>query len=836
LREGWRAWLALAAIGLLLPCSLVAAAEPTPESATDSTVHAGGGRAETRDDPAPAADHGAASPVGHGPVPGTAGFLTELETVVVTARRRPELEYETPVSVTTLDADTMRAAQVLSVTDLVGLVPNLVYYTTGSGQDGTPFIRGVGSQPAVFLDNGVATYVDGVYLARAVGSVLDVVDFEQVEVLRGPQGTLFGKNTIGGAINVTTAKPHDRREASAYVRAGTFGEVDTKAVLNLPLADGLYSRLSFASFNDGGYTTNTLTGEDWSDQNTLVFYGALRWEPLRDLTFDLTGTWSRDHATGLGGQCRFVPESAQVNPKTGETNNPFNAFLPAGYRAACNRSEPYRFESELGSPIADLESYGTWGVLDWDLGRAGPLDLGLRYTGSWREQVQRARSDLDMTGFPVFTYRALGGTSALEGEPAFQQQVQQEVELSATGWDDRLSLVSGAFLYWEDVDEEAALLFLPGNGLLDSLGGSTVNTNLVSNRTWALFGQATFDVTDWLSLTGGLRYTQEWRSLSRRVAIPRSLDPVVPVLTDFSADDTFGAWTPTASVAFETPSTWLAATRVVDWAMPYFTYARGFTAGGINGAGRSDSPLEAKAFEPEYANSYEWGLKTLAFGKRLGLNVDYFLLDREDQQVPQLVQDRSACAGNDPNCVPPTLSIITNAARSRTRGFEAELHAMPLDGLLLTGGAGYTLGRFLDYPGAVDSITNATINRAGQRFPFVPEWTTHVGAQYTWPLPDLGGPFWLRGTLTPRVDWSYVSSIFYFNPELTELVQPGYNVVDLRLAFDFNGDRSQVAFWMKNAGDAAYFTNAFSSARLTGSVVRYYAPPRTVGVELSQRF
>jgi len=245
-----------------------------------------------------------------------------------------------------------------------------------------------------------------------------------------------------------------------------------------------------------------------------------------------------------------------VNPKTGETNNPFNGFLPAGYRSACNRSEPYRFESELGSPIADLESYGTWGVLDWDLGRAGPLDLGLRDTGSWREQVQRVRGDLDMTRFPAFTSRALGGTSALEGEPAFQQQVQQEVELSAMGWDDRLSLVSGAFLYWEDADEEAALLFLPGNALLDSFGGSTVNTNLVSNRTWAL----------------------------------------------------------------------------------------------------------------------------------------------------------------------------------------------------------------------------------------------------------------------------------------TELVQPGYDVVDLRLAFDFNAERSQVAFWMKNAGDAECFTNALSSARLTGSVVRYYAPPRTVGVELSQRF
>ena len=131
-----------------------------------------------------------------------------------------------------------------------------------------------------------------------------------------------------------------------------------------------------------------------------------------DLTFDLTGTWSRDHNQGLGGQCRFVPQSAELNPSTGRTNNPFNAFLPAGYQEACDRSQKYRFASDLDSPIADIESSGVWGIADWRLGEVGPVDLALRYTGSWREQNVRGRSDIDMTPFPVLILAYAGGPPA----------------------------------------------------------------------------------------------------------------------------------------------------------------------------------------------------------------------------------------------------------------------------------------------------------------------------------------------------------------------------------------------------------------------------------------
>jgi iron complex outermembrane receptor protein len=557
----------------------------------------------------------------------------------------------------------------------------------------------------------------------------------------------------------------------------------------------------------------------------------------------LTGTWSRDHNKGLGGQCRFIPQSAEINPRTGRTNNPFNAFLPPGYREACDRSRKYRFESDVGSPIADVESSGLWGVLDWRLGEVGPLDLSLRYTGSWREQIVRGRTDLDTTQFPVLVIAYAGGAPAggdprnINGAPTFQEQIQQELQLNGRAWDGRLSFVSGVFLYWENIDEVYALRFLPGNPLIEANGGISETTNRVDNRDWAFYGQATADVTDYLSLTAGLRYTEERKALAHRVTIPEELHPLDPVPSEFSNSRTSGAWTPMASVAFKTPREWLDATGILDWAMPYFTYARGFIGGGVNGGGRTSSKLESQTFGPEFANSYEWGLKTIGFGGRASLDFAWFLLDRTDQQVVQLVQDESVCPpGSDPDCVTPTLGLVTNAGRSKAYGFETEFRVSPVPGLLLSGGAGYTHARFIDFANAENLITGDTINRAGQPLPFVPEWTTHLALQYTYELPRFGGPSWLDGWLTPRIDVSYTSSNFFFAPEVEQLRQSGYVVVDLRLAYDFNDDRSRIAFWAKNLTDTAYYTAAVASARLTGSATRYYEAPRAFGVEISQSF
>ncbi|MBM4267357.1 MAG: hypothetical protein FJ144_12230 [Deltaproteobacteria bacterium] len=339
---------------------------------------------------------------------------TEVEQIVVSARKRSELLEETPVSVTALGAETLIAAGVTRIDQIQNLVPNLTILGDPSGQLGSFIIRGVTNFPFVFFDQGVGVYVDGVFFPRNAGNLLDVVDVAQIEVLRGPQGTLFGKNTVGGAVNITTVQPHDELEGYAFMRAGSFGTFDTRATLNVPVAAGhfedrLFTRFSFGSFQDEGYTVNTLRDETATDRSSLSFIGSVRYLPADDVSVLVYGSWERSHTRGPGGQCVFIQDVAT------------SVFLPPGYREACEASEPFSFAADTHS-VSDLESYGTWGNVEWDVGDLGPLEnLVVKATAAWREQIPSVRSDWDMTGFPVFKQAQIGGARTT-ASPAFSSR------------------------------------------------------------------------------------------------------------------------------------------------------------------------------------------------------------------------------------------------------------------------------------------------------------------------------------------------------------------------------------------------------------------------------
>ena len=219
-----------------------------------------------------------------------------VEEIVVSARRRAELLEETPVSVTALGENQIRESTITRINQITQLVPNLQFDTAaGTSTTARVFVRGVGINDTIMTNQpGVGIYIDGVYMARAAGSVLDVVDFAQIEVLRGPQGTLFGKNTAGGAINITTVKPSEELSGWALVRPGNLGRIDSRAVLNLPLLDDrVLSRWSFASLKNRGYTFNEFRDEYWSNQNSINFQGALRFQLVDDLLIDVSGNYAR---------------------------------------------------------------------------------------------------------------------------------------------------------------------------------------------------------------------------------------------------------------------------------------------------------------------------------------------------------------------------------------------------------------------------------------------------------------------------------------------------------------------------------------------------------------
>ncbi len=768
-----------------------------------------------------------------------------VDNIVVTARRRAEFLQDTPVAVTALDEETLREANVTSLDEIGTLVPNLTFLRGRSGQDATVFIRGVGQEQSQVLtfDPGVGIYVDGVYLARSQGAILDLVDVEQVEVLRGPQGTLFGKNTVGGAINITTVKPSDELEAFTMVRAGSRATVQTRSSLNVPvtagwLEDKLFTRFAFGSSNSRGYTYNELRDEWWSDENSLGLLGSLRFLPVEQLTFDVSGAWGRNHTNGLGGRCVWI----QQTPVLG-------TFWPpsAQFQADCERSRPFRFKSNVDG-INDVESYGVWGTGTWDVGDLGPLEaVAVKSLSSWRQQIPRLREDYDMTAQAVGQSAAVGGSGNFVGAAGDQRQISQELQLLGEALEGDLSYVGGVYGFWEDGFQFQSVRafpgpLTPGPSLLGDLVTATTNQiTTVSNWSWALFTQATYDFTDWLSLTGGVRYTREEKGLVLNSSRPE-LPPNTPVpctgqpgcvpfmqVVDVSESEIFGATTPMATLATTVPGDLLESTPL-SHLMGYFSFGRGFKSGGFNGMVREAGTNELPAFQPEFLDSYEIGTKTMSFEDRLTFNIAAFLGKYTDQQVQSVVMGPPLQPGG-----PPQVSLaVNNAARSTIKGLEVEAIALPFDGLVLQADVALLDARFDSFL-APSSLNTESVNRAGQRFPYVPDIQTHVAVQYSFPL-KFAGPPSLDGWLTPRLEWYYQGSVLYAGPELPQATQAAYNLLNTRISYDFMDDRAQVAFWGLNLLDTEYFQQVTGSAQSFGEIVQFFQAPRTLGVELSYRY
>jgi iron complex outermembrane receptor protein len=762
----------------------------------------------------------------------------KVEEILVTARKRTEFLEDTPIAVTALSEESLQRSGVTRLSDISGLVPNLQFQTGRTGQSATVFIRGVGqaNSPVLTFDPGVGIYVDGVYLARGQGSIIDIVDVEQIEVLRGPQGTLFGKNTVGGAINVTTVKPGPELEAFAMVRVGNYDTIDTRASLNIPIDFGyfenkLFTRLAVATQNSQGYTYNTWQNDWWSGENSVAFLGSLRFLPTDGVTIDLSGTWSRNHTRTKGGECVFIQDTDVID-----------AFWPPKdeYRRQCEESEPFRFGSNVAS-MNDVESYGAWATATWDIPELGSLtDLQVKLISSWREQIPRLREDYDMTPQAVAQASQVGGDGNFAGEPGFARQISEELQIAGAALDEKLTFVAGYYVFWEIADEEQSVVafpgpLMPGPSPIGDLVTATVNrTTEVDNWSWALFTQASYDLAEWASVTAGVRYNEEKKGLflsSVRPPLPPD-NPVQPALPIVSVSESaiFTAWTPMASIALRLPDGLLEGTDL-DHLMSYFTFSRGFKSGGFNGMVRESNTTELSAYLPEFLDSFEIGVKSVWLDQRLTANVAVFVGKYTDQQVQSVVSGPPLVAGG-----PPEISLeVNNAASSTSRGMEFEMAAMPLEGLRIDGNFALLDARYDSFiaPSAIDGTEY--VNRAGQRFLFSPAFQSYLGAQYSFAIPQIG-PSWLEGWITPRLEWVYQGSIFFAGQEMSEGKSPAVNLLNGRLSYDFLDDQAQIAFWSKNMLNTTYFRQITGSAQSFGTIARFYEPPRTWGVEFSFRF
>lgn len=743
------------------------------------------------------------------------GAQAQVEEIVVQARKRDEFLEDTPVSVTALGEDTLREHGVTRIDQIQQLVPNLVFQTGANGAASNIKIRGVGtSTAAIAFDPGVGIYVDGVFLPRAFGSLVDIVDVQQIEVLRGPQGTLFGKNTVGGAINVTSVKPHEDLEAFAMVQAGNYGFVSTRAMVNIPVVEErVFARFSLTSTNDSGYFQNTLRDETWNNRNSLAFLGTIRAHPTEETTFDISGTWSRDHNAGRGAQCRVVQETTLGSPP----------LAPSSFYDACRRTMPLRNTANVAQ-LTDIEGYGLWGIGAWDLGDLAVLeDLSLKSLTSWRQQRPRVRLDTDSTEFAIVQVsRTAGGL--LDGGDGFAQQISQEFQMNGSAWEGRINYVGGYFVFWETGTDTSTNYTLPPQDGSIGLNRLATTDTSIDNWTWAIYMQATADLTDYVSVTGGVRYTEDKKGLSLFQFDPREPEAV---LSDEANSAIFTNWSPMGSLAISAPED-LIWEIGLDHLMGYFTYSRGFKGGGFNGV---PGPVtgELEAFGPETLDNFEVGFKTIGWDQRLTFNVALFLGEYDDIQVTT-IRD----LGLDDNGAPQIARLTLNAASATTKGLEIETLVRPWEGVQVNGSVGLVDATYDNFEGLSD-LTGRPLDRSGESFNSVPKLQTFLAVQYSLPV-DAGQTPWMHGWLTPRLEWAYQSSVHYLGPEVAEATQHGFNMINARLSYDFLDDRAQVALWGRNLLDVRTFDQAIPIASTFGTVSRYYQPPLTFGGELSYRF
>lgn len=747
------------------------------------------------------------------------------EKILVTARRREEDLQETPISIAVYPSEALEDRSMRDLSDLSDFTPNMDFTNMsiqgGSSSDAIVYIRGIGQiSTALFSDPGVGLYVDGVYLARAQGAVLDLLDLERAEILRGPQGTLFGKNTIGGAIHLITRKPDSTFDADLQLAAGSFDRVDAKLRVDGPLAEKVYGSLALASTSSDGIGRSLATGEEYYDDNRDSGRLALRFAPRDGVTLDWTADYTREREHAVDWTLLFLDHSVPIldfyNRVTGAAGFPT-------YSEQFITGDPLRtFSDEENFSHGDV--WGTALSAGWTLG-----GLELRSITSYRELDYDVSFDLD--GAPIrYGFRPTTTT---------QEQFSGELQLLGLAAADRLAWVVGALYFTEDSHETSqgqlfgglfeALEAAPGPvfappGLPDFLcdpgppppglpcfGGAGNPVNLaflidpdrrgvddLGTASYALFGEGTFSPGAKLSLTAGLRYTHETKDYRlRSVPGPSSF---VPPLELFN-EDTWEAVTPRFSLAYQAKPDVLL----------YASISNGFKSGGFNGlrGGGTGSLLEP--FDPERVWTYELGLKSDWLSRRLRLNGALFFNDYTDLQLTAAVT-----LDNQP------ATLIENAGKSEVKGFELELRAQPGKGWLLDLGIGYIDAEYTELdPSVVGIPRDGTI-------PKTPEWSVVFSPQYTFRRAD-------GGAVILRADYSYKSRFFHDVGNTEEVAQEPYDLVHARASYLLPSGRWEVALFGTNLTDESYFEHTFVTLAF-GPGIGAGGRPREWGASVRYRF
>ena len=754
---------------------------------------------------------------------GSAGARDVLEEVIVTARKREENLQNTPIAITAITGTAIEQARLFDVRDIEQLTPNLSFTVANDGSSGSlqAFLRGVGEIDfAITTDPGVGLYLDGIYMARTVGANFEFSDIERISILRGPQGTLFGKNTIGGAINVVTRAPTGEAGFSAKLTGGEYGYVGFDGYGEFALTDGLAASLAVLTRQSDGWQKRE-RGDDAGDDGT--------WGIRAHLNGDFADNWNSHLIVDVSDTDK------NVYPRVLSDFDP-TEFYPSLYKNFVNTAADACCTANIG----DIDRSGVLNELDRDQNKIS----GLSWTNSWDIGALTLKSITGYRQIEAEVYRDsdnhVNNYFAVATEWDTNQFSQELLLSNNTGG--RLDWLVGAYYFREDGDHLTDVTV--ADGLFEAFAAAPLSVTLPipmmgpvpvqflaagfdltlhydrnqKTTSYAAFFNTTWHLSDLTRINLAARYTSDNKELDVFTIKRASQTPIVaPAATDpaacsdvvadgsgsrFSCEDDWDEFSPKIGIDHD----------FSDNVMGYAHVSRGFRSGAFGG--RPISTPEISVAKPEVLTSYELGLKSQLWGQRLQINGAIFYNDYQNQQF---LINRSAEGS------PTGLAlIVSNAADSELWGAELEFTVVPTAGLSIRGGLSWLDPEYENFM-ALNPTTRQQEDVSHREFANVPEWNANLMAQYLLHFNN-------SSSLRLRADLAYKSEVFYSNDEqastFDRLNPGGFTTYNAGISFVSPGEHWEFSVYGRNLGDKRVINGGFVVDVFGATDVSYTAPRR----------
>lgn len=777
--------------------------------------------------------------------------MRQLDTVVVTSQKRSQSLQDVPIAVSAFGAEFLDDAGVDDVLELQAFVPGLTIYNDQTPSQTNFNIRGVGTAGnSLSVESSVGVYVDGVYRARQSSAINDLVDLERVEVLKGPQGTLFGKNTASGAVQFLTVAPQmDEFGGFVEINAGNLNYKNLNGAINIPMvAERVAARLSGSITQRDGFVDNLVTGEDLNDKDRISLRGQLLFEPSKDVSIRLIADYAEldekccsasNVFDGPADSTALFLAAGGVLPPTGPL--PGASFLLPIDLFGGNVVLADQFNDDITAmdidPFAEIQESGLSAEIKWSVG-----DVTLTSITSYRSYEDSSFVDADFTSLDTFS---------AAGSATDQETFTQEFQV-AGGFGEKINYIAGLYYFDQTLENDAKLTLgsaannvlvggAPTSALLGGAAGCAflgVSTavcdgpafpegegsegfSVQDQTSWAVFAQADYNVTEQMIFTLGLRYLEEEKDMDVQFVesifnpVWAALTPLSPFVPDVDglkfADE---AVTGTAKLTYY----WN------DEVMTYVSYGRGYKSGGTN-IDRIDPALTGSPllFDPETSDSYEIGIKSDFLDKRLRINAAMYQTNFDDFQANSFVG---------------TGFVLQNAGSIEARGFELETFALPYEWLTIASGVAYVDAKYDSFvggncirtpfgvePDASEPNFPAVCDNSGNIVDGAPEWTVFASAQMEHQLSN-------DNVLYGQLDVNWKDEAPGSSANDPNLFDDSYALTNFRLGYRFGEGNYDMSLWVKNLFDEDYTNGGFNSVIREGSLTSYHTEPQTFGVTL----